>query len=97
MEKYEKLKARLSEDKYYYTLYDSKSVDAFDLQPNNTYHFNIKVNINQLFKINFNILEPDYNDTHLPLNNITFYEDKTEFSSRPYTKKSFSIAKLSHM
>ena len=73
--------AKLSVDKYYFTLYDKKSLNIFDLIQNNSYHFNIKAKKNQLFNISFSILDPNFNDTQLPLKYIFISEDQNEFSS----------------
>lgn len=47
------LNATLSEYRYYFTLYDKKSLDIFDLKPNQTYHFCLEAKMNQLININY--------------------------------------------
>ena len=74
------LNVSLSEDRYYFNIYDKKSLDIFDLKPNQTYHFSLEAKTNNLIIINYNIFSQDFNDTHLPLESIFIYEDKSEVS-----------------
>ena len=74
------LNVSLSEDRYYFNIYDKKSLDIFDLKPNQTYHFSLEAKTNNLITINYNIFSQDFNDTQLPLESIIIYEDKSEFS-----------------
>ena len=71
--------AKLSIDKYYFTLYDEKSLNIFDLIQNNSYHFNIKAKKNQLFNISFSIHDPNFNETHLPLKYSLYLKIKMNF------------------
>ena len=75
------LNISLSEDRYYYDLYDENSLDIFDLKQNQTYHFSLRAKIKQLFVINYSIFVQDLNETRLPLESIIIYEDESEFAS----------------
>ena len=74
------LNATLIEDRYYFALYDKKSLDILDLKPNQTYHISLEAKKNNLLSINYSIFWQDFNDTQLPLESIIIYEDKSEFS-----------------
>ena len=89
------LNVTLSEDRYYFTLYDTKSLDTFDLKPNQTYHFYLEAKMNQLFNTNYSIFEKDSNDTLLPLKSMIISEDIKEFSSEHLSTIIRSIKTLS--
>ena len=61
------LNATLIEDRYYFALYDKKSLDILDLKPNQTYHISLEAKKNILLSINYSIFRQDFNDTQLPL------------------------------
>ena len=75
------LEAKFNEDKYYFNLSENKSLELFDLKPNNNNHFQFEDKALQLLNINYSILLPDLNDTQIPLKYIDIYEEKKEFSS----------------
>ena len=75
------LNVALREDRYYFTLYDKKSLDIFDLKPNQTYHLYLEAKMNQLINLNYSIFKRDLNNTLLPLKSMIISEDIEEFSS----------------
>ena len=89
------LEAKFNEDKYYFDLSENKSLELFDLKPNNNYHFQFEDKALQLLNINYSILLPDLNDTQIPLKYIDIYEEKKEFSSFPLKNRIQYITKLS--
>ena len=89
------LEAKFNEDKYYFNLSENKSLELFDLKPNNNYHFQFEDKALQLLNINYSILLPDLNDTQIPLKYIDIYEEKKEFSSFPLKNRIQYITKLS--
>jgi len=89
------LKVTLNEDRYYYTLYNKKSLDIFDLQPGEASHIiSLKAKNNYLFTINYVINPQNINNT-LPLESMTIYEDKSEFSKEHLSKDIHNIKALS--
>ena len=89
------LDVRLSDDRYYITLYDKESFDIFDLKINQIYRIYLEAKMNQIFNINFTIFEKDFNDTLLPLNSMIIHEDTEEFSSKHLSTINRSIKTLS--
>ena len=71
--------ATLTEEKYYFTLYEKNSLDVFDLKTDNDYTFYLEVKYNQLLNISCSMIGNDIKDDDLPISSMIIREKTEEF------------------